>query len=257
MKKERAKIPVPEEEYYTLFGYPLTKEELNLAGRELLALNNVWLNAVTASWPPPKLSQKEVRRLQKEARKRERLIRQGWSKKERKAYDAGMEGLPESFKLSVDGLSPEALKAYDDSIAADESFRLNVALLRGKLKPSSKRLAKVVALDLNAHRWLIWVAARQKDKTFFKTLGECLMGKIKPLALNERDAAIVDIRRQYPWITFKEMACELKRRDLPFEDKRGKYRGLGMREKRLRDALPPDLQHLFPKRNRTPKRKKV
>lgn len=38
MKKERAKIPVPEEEYYTLFGYPLTKEELNLAGRELLAL---------------------------------------------------------------------------------------------------------------------------------------------------------------------------------------------------------------------------
>jgi hypothetical protein len=38
MKKERAKIPVPEEEYYTLFGYPVTKEELNHAGRELLAL---------------------------------------------------------------------------------------------------------------------------------------------------------------------------------------------------------------------------
>ncbi len=70
MKKERAKIPVPEEEYYTLFGYPVTKEELNHAGRELSALG--WdaasLNEVTASWPPPKLSRKEVSSLQKQAR---------------------------------------------------------------------------------------------------------------------------------------------------------------------------------------------
>jgi hypothetical protein len=98
MKKGRAKIPVPEERYYTLFGYPLTNRELNLAGNELLALNRASLNTATTWSPPPK-------RLQKEARKREKLFR----------------------KQNRKDLSPEARKAYDDSIAVDESFRLKVA----------------------------------------------------------------------------------------------------------------------------------
>jgi hypothetical protein len=235
VKKERAKIPVPEEEHYELFGYPLTKEELNHAGRELLALGFTApdLNRVTASWPPPKLSRKEVRSLQKQARIHERLLR--------------------------NDLSPEALKDYDDSIAADESFRRRVALVRGKLvrgelKPGSVELAKLVALDLNAHRWLIWVAARQKDETFFKTLGKCLMGQIKPLALDDIDLAIVDIRWQYPSISYANMAQELKKRGKKLRDRESDYSSLRMREKRIRDTIPPYAQHLFPKRKRTKKR---
>jgi hypothetical protein len=163
MKKERAKIPVPEEEYYTLFGYPVTKEELNHSGRELLAgWDAASLNAVTATWPPPKLLRKEVSSLQKQARIHQRLLRKD--------------------------LSPQVRKDYDDSIAAFESSRRRVALVRGKLvrgklKPTSLELAKLAALDLKEHRWLIWMAARNKDEVFFKTLGKCLMEEIKPRTL--------------------------------------------------------------------------
>jgi len=252
MKKERAKIPVPKEEYHTLFGYSVTKEELNHAGRELSALG--WdaasLNEVTASWPPPKLSRKEVSSLQKQARIHERLLR--------------------------DDLSPQEREDYDDSIAASKSFRRKVALargklLRGKLKPSSFELAKLAALDLKEHRWLIWMAARNKDEVFFKTLGNCLMGEIQPFALDEIDVAIVDIRSQCPSISHEKMARELKRRGHKIREyesvnREGEsvkkecesnYSRLRMREKRIRDALPPYAQHLFPKRKRTKKRPKA
>jgi hypothetical protein len=240
MKKERAKIPVPEERYYTLFGYPLTNEELNLAGNELLALNSASLNAATTWSPPPKRLQKEARRFEKERRKRQRLFRrQMWK-----------------------DLSPEALKAYDDAIAASESFRVRMALIRGKLQrgklePDTLELAKLAALDLKEHRWLIWVAARNKDETFFKTLGKCLMGQIKPFALDDIDLAIVDIRRKCPSISYAEMAQELKRRNKKLRDCENDYSCLRMREKRIRDALPPYAQHLFPKRKRTQKRPKA
>jgi hypothetical protein len=233
MKKECAKTPVPEERYYTLFGYPLTNEELNLAGRELVALDSASLNAATAWSPPPK-------RLQKEVRKQERLFRkQIWK-----------------------DLSPEARKAYNDEIATSKSFLVKMALVRGKLergtlKPDSVELAKLVALDLKQHRWLIWVAAWKRDKEFFGTLGKCLMGDIKPPTLDEIDRSIVDIRCQCPSIGYADLARELTRRGKKLRDSESDKSFLRMREKRIRDALPPYAQHLFPKHKRTKKRSKA
>jgi hypothetical protein len=90
------------------------------------------------------------------------------------------------------------------------------------------------------------------------------MGEIKPLALDEIDVAIVDIRSQCPSISYEKMARELKRRghriregESVKKECESNYSRLRMREKRIRDALPPYAQHLFPKRKRTKKRPKV
>jgi hypothetical protein len=105
--------------------------------------------------------------------------------------------------------------------------------------------------------WLIWVAAQNKDKTFFKDLGKCLIREIKPLAPDEIDRDIILIRCERPSISYPDMAQELEKRGHPIRDCESDRSKLRMRVKRIRDELAPDFSHLFSRRKRTPKRKKA